>query len=211
VYAVFNPLAMLLYPGGTLIDHDAEGYSFLGNFFSDLGMAHTYAGEAKVLSLILFASALALIGVAFLSFFAMMPSFFTRTRLERVASRLGATAGVLAGISCIGIAATPWDLRLDVHMVFSYSLSVSLLLAVVCYLVAMLKKKDYPKAYAAVLVVYLIILAAFLGLMAVGPDSDTRQGLVMLAVGQKIAIYSGMMCWSVQFLGALAYERGHSA
>jgi hypothetical protein len=131
VYTVFNPLAMVLYPGGTLADQDAEGYSLLENFFSDLGMAHTYAGEAKVVSLMLFASALALIGIAFVLFFAVMPSLFTGTRLERVASRLGSVGGVLAGLSCIGIAATPWDLYLGVHMVFSSGLSVSFLLSMV--------------------------------------------------------------------------------
>jgi hypothetical protein len=210
VYIVFNPLAMLLYPGGTLIDQDARGYSFLENFFSDLGMAHTYAGKAKVVSLVLFASALALIGIAFVLFFAMMPSTFTETRLERVSSRLGSVGGVLAGVSCMGIAATPWDLYLGAHMIFSYCLSVSFLLAVVCYLLAILKSADYPTGYAAAFGAYLVILAAYVGLMFLGPDTDTRTGLVILAVGQKVAIYSGMMCWFAQFLGALAYDRRHS-
>jgi hypothetical protein len=201
---------MVLYPGGTLADQDAAGYSFLENFFSDLGMARTYAGEAKVLSLMLFASALALIGIAFVLFFAMMPSIFTETRLERVASRLGSIGGVLAGLSCMGIAATPWDLYLSAHMVFSCGLSVSFLLAVVCYLVAMLKNANYPNAYAAVFAAYLVILAAYVGLMFLGPDIDTRNGLMILAAGQKMAIYSGMVCWFVQFLGALAYDRRHS-
>jgi hypothetical protein len=210
VYAVLNPLAMLLYPGGTLMDPDAEGYSLLGNFFSDLGMAHTYAGETKLLSLMLFASALAPIGIALVLFFAMMPSWFTATRLERVASRLGSIGGVLAGLSCIGIAATPWDLYSSAHMVFSYGLSVSFLLAVVCYLVAMLKNADYANAYAAVFAAYLVILAAYVGLMFLGPDIDTRNGLMVLAAGQKIAIYSGMVCWFAQFLGAFAHHRRHS-
>lgn len=210
VYAVFNLMAMLLYPGGTVIDQDARGYSFLENFFSDLGMAHTYAGEAKVLSLVLFASALVLVGIAFVLFFAMMSSTFTETRLERVTSRLGSIGGVLAGVSCIGIAATPWDVYSGAHIVFSYGLSASFLLAVVCYLIAMLKSADYPNAYAAVFAAYLVILGAFACLMVLGLDAKTRQGLVILAAGQKVAIYSGILCWSVQFLGALAYHRRHS-
>jgi hypothetical membrane protein len=131
VYAVLNPLAMLFYPGGTSTDQDAEGYSFLENFFSDLGMVHTYRGEPKALSLVLFASALVLIGIAFVLFFAVMPSYFVKTRLERTASRIGSIAGVLAGVSCIGIAATPWDFYLNAHMIFAFGLSLSFLIAVV--------------------------------------------------------------------------------
>jgi hypothetical membrane protein len=210
VYALFNPLAMLLYPGGTSTDQDAEGYSFLENFFSDLGMVHTYSGEPKALSLVLFASALVLIGIAFVLFFAIMPSCFTKTRLERVASRIGSVAGVLAGVSCIGIAATPWDISLNVHMIFVFGLSLSFLLAVVCCSVAILKNEKYPNAYAGVFAVYLVILAAYVCLLFLGPDMSTREGIVVMAVGQKIAIYSGMLCWFTQFLGALGYHRRHS-
>jgi hypothetical protein len=210
LYALFNPLAMVFYPGGTLIDHDAEGYSFLANFFSDLGMTRTYAGEAKVLSLILFATALALMGIALVLFFVIMPGSFTETRLARAISWLGSIGGVVAGFSCIGIAATPWDVHLGAHMVFSRALSVSFLLAVVCYVVAISRSETYANAYAVVLAGYLIILAVYVSLMFLGPGIDTRTGLVIMAAGQKIVIYAGMMCWFAQFLGALAYHRRHS-
>ncbi len=68
VHALFDPLAMVLYPGGTLIDEDAEGYLFFENFYSDLGMAQTYGGEPNTLSLLLFASVNALNGIALVFF-----------------------------------------------------------------------------------------------------------------------------------------------
>jgi hypothetical protein len=202
VYALFNLLAMLLYPGSTSSDKHARGYSFSQNFFSDLGMTRTYGGEPKMLSLVLFASALVLIGVAFVLFFAIMPSYFTATRSQRVSSWIGSIGGVLAGVSCIGIAATPWDLYFDAHLVFAFGLSASFLLAVVCYFVAILMNKGYSNVYAAVLAAYMVILAAYSCLMVLGPGIDTGEGLVILATGQKIVIYSGMVCWFVQFLGA---------
>jgi hypothetical membrane protein len=207
VYALFNPLAMLFYPGGTSIDPDAEGYSFLENFFSDLGMVRTYGGEPKALSLVLFASALVVMGIAYVLFFAIMPGYFVETRVEKVASRLGSVAGVLAGVSCLGIAATPWDLFLDAHVVFASGLSTSFLLAVVCYAVAIWKNRSYANAYAAVFAAYLVILAAYVCLMVLGPDPSTGEGLVVMAAGQKVAIYTGMLCWFVQFLGALDHHR----
>lgn len=210
VYACFNLLAMLLYPGGTDADWDVEGYLFFENFFSDLGMVRTYDGQTNTSSLLLFASALVLMGIAFICFFVLIPGYFNNTRLERVSSRIGSVGGVLAGVSCIGIAATPWDLVLSAHLIFVFSLSASFLLAVVSYSVAILANNQYRNRYAAVFGVYATILGAYLCLMSLGPDIDTREGLVILATGQKIVIYSGMLCWFVQFLGALEYHKLHS-
>ena len=54
------------------------------------------------------------------------------------------------------------------------------------------------------------MLGAYSCLMFLGPDIDTREGLVILATGQKIVIYLGMICWFAQFLGALEYDKLHS-
>jgi hypothetical protein len=207
VYAVLNLLAMIVYPGGTSSSQDASSYLFFENYFSDLGMVRTYGGQPKTLSLVLFASALVLMGTAFILFSVIMPSCFTATRVERVSSRIGSVGGILAGISCAGIAVTPWDLCLSAHLVFVGCLSASFLLAVVSYFVAVLANRRYPNTYAAVFAVYTIILGVYLGLMFLGPDIGTRQGLVILATGQKVVIYSGMVCWFVQFLGAYEYYK----
>jgi hypothetical protein len=41
-YGILNMFAMIFYPGGTSSDAEKTGYSFLENFFSDLGMVRTY-------------------------------------------------------------------------------------------------------------------------------------------------------------------------
>jgi hypothetical protein len=210
LYALFDPLAMVFYPGGTLIDEDAEGYSFFENFYSDLGMVQTYGGEPNTLSLLLWASVHVLNGIALVFFSLIMPSYFTATRLERFSSRVGSVCGVLAGVSAVG-AVIPWDLYLSAHLVFTFSTAASFLLAFVFYSVAMLKNRRYPNAYAGVFAVYLVIAGAYFGLTILArPDPDTREGLVILATGQKIVIYSGFVCSFVQYLGALDYHRRHS-
>ena len=140
VHALFDPLAMVLYSGGTSIDEDAEGYSFFENFYSDLGMTQTYGGEANTLSLLLWASVNALNGIALVFFSVIMPSYFTATRLERFSSRVGSICGVLAGISSVG-AVIPWDLYLIAHLVFTFGTSALFLLAFAFYSVAMLKNR----------------------------------------------------------------------
>jgi hypothetical protein len=207
LYALFNILAMVLYPGGTSIVSDRVGYSFFENFFSDLGMARTYSGEPNTLSQLLFASALVLVGIVLIIFFLLMVSYFTESKLEKNSSRIGSTAGIIAGSACVGIAMTPWDLYLNVHLIFVFALSFAFLVVLISYSIAILSNKPYPNLYAWVFVAYAFILVAYIGLMMVGPDIETSSGLRMTATGQKIVIYSGMLCLFVQILGAFFYNK----
>ena len=207
VYALFNISAMIFYPGGTSVDKDRIGYSFTENFFSDLGMVETYAGQSKTISLLLFASALILIGILLLLFVVVFRSYFDGSKLERYSSRIGSVGGVLAGISCIGIAVTPWDLYLEAHTVFSYILSISFLITFIAYAIAIYVNREYPNTYAVVLVIYMFFLLIFMGLMIFGPNINTSTGLRVLAIGQKIVLYLGMLCIFIQFLGAFFYNR----
>jgi hypothetical protein len=207
IYALFNILAMVLYPGGTSIDSDRVGYSFFENFFSDLGMAKTYSGEPNSLSQLLFASALVLVGIVLIIFFLLMVGYFNESKLEKNSSRIGSTAGILAGMACIGIATAPWDLYLNIHLIFVFVLSFVLLVVFISYSIAILSKKTYPNLYAWVFVAYAFFLAAYIGLMMMGPDIETTSGTRIMATGQKILIYSGMLCLFVQILGAFHYNK----
>ena len=144
LYALFNILAMVLYPGGTSIDSDRVGYSFFENFFSDLGMARTYSGEPNALSQLLFASALVLVGIVLIIFFLLMVSYFNESKLEKNSSRIGSTAGILAGMACIGIAAAPWDLYLNIHLIFVFVLSFAFLVVFFYYYNAILINNPKP-------------------------------------------------------------------
>jgi magnesium-transporting ATPase (P-type) len=207
IYALLNILAMVFYPGGTSIDRDRIAYSFFENFFSDLGMARTYSGEPNTLSRLLFTSALILVGIVLIAFFLLLVSYFNETKLEMNSSRIGSAAGILAGIACIGIATTPWDLYLNIHMIFVFALSFALLVVLISYSIAILSNKPYPNLYAWVFMFYAFILAIYIVLMRVSPDIETASGLRIMATGQKILIYSGMLCLFVQVLGAFFYNK----
>ena len=207
IYALFNVLAMVFYPGGTSLDYDRVGYSFLENFFSDLGMIRTYSGEPNTLSLWLFASALVLVGIVLIIFFSILMSYFNESKLERNSSRIGSIAGILAGIACVGIASTPWDLYLNIHLIFVFVLSFALLIVLISYSIAILTSKPYPNLYAWVFIAYAFLLTVYIAVMMAGPDIETTSGLRILAAGQKIVIYSGMLCLCVQVLGAFHYNK----
>ena len=207
IYALFNILAMVYYPGGTSIDNNRVGYSFFENFFSDLGMVRTYSGESNALSQFLFASALILVGVVLIIFFLLMVSYFNESKPERISSRIGSSAGFLAGIACIGIAAAPWDLHLDIHLIFVFVLSFALLVVFISYFIAIFSNKSYPNLFAWVLGAYALVLTVYIALIIMGPDVETTSGLRVMATGQKILIYSGMLCLFIQILGAFFYNK----
>jgi hypothetical protein len=202
LYGILNVLAMIVYPGGTSSDAEKRGYSFLENFFSDLGMVRTYAGEPNTLSSSLFASALVLVGLVLILFFLLLSTYFPKPSLGKNLSRAGTIAGVLSGISCIGIALTPWDRFLAVHMVFAYCLSLSFLAVALLYSVAILRNPAYSNVYAIVFIAYFAVLLIFVVLMVLGPDLESTTGRRVLATGQKVCIYSGMICMALQVVGA---------
>ena len=206
-YGILNVLAMIFYPGGTLSDVEKTGYSFLENFFSDLGMVRTYTGQPNTLSSLLFASALVLVGGVLMLFFLLLTTYFPEPLLGKNLSRAGTIAGFVSGISCIGIALTPWDRFLEVHMIFAYCLSLSFLTVALLYAVAIFRNPVYPNAYAIVFIAYFVVLLMFIVLMGLGLDLESAIGRRVLATGQKVCIYSGMICIALQVVGAYVFNR----
>jgi hypothetical membrane protein len=207
LYGILNVLAMIFYPGGTLSDARRTGYSFLENFFSDLGMVRTYAGELNTLSSSLFASALVLVGLVLMLFFLLWSNDFPEPSLGKNLSRTGTIAGVVSGVSCIGIALTPWDRFLEAHMVFAYCLSLAFLAVALLYAAAIFRNPLYSNAYAILFIAYFVVLLMFVGLMVLGPGLEGTAGRRVLAAGQKVCIYSGMVCIALQVVGAYVFNR----
>ena len=209
LYGILNVLAMIFYPGGTSHDAGKTGYSFVENFFSDLGMVRTYMGRPNTLSSLLFASALVLVGVVLMLFFLLLSTYFPEPLLGKNLSRAGTLAGIVSGISCIGLALTPWDRFLELHMFFAYCLSLSFLTVALLYAAAIFRNPVYSNAYAIVFIAYFAVLLMFVVLMGLELDLESTIGRRVLATGQKVCIYSGMICIALQVVGAYAYNRDY--
>jgi hypothetical membrane protein len=210
LYGILNILAMIVYSGGTSGDAERTEYSCLDNYFSDLGMVRTYRGEPNTLSCPLFASALVLVGLVLMLFFPLLSTCFPEPLLGQSLSRAGTTAGIVSGISCVGIALTPWDRFLEMHMFSAYCLSLSFLAVALLYSAAILRNPAYPNGYAVVFIVYFVVLLMFVTLMVLGPDPESSTGGRALATGQKVCIYSGMVCIGLQVVGAYLFNRDYA-
>ena len=152
-----------------------------------------------------------LAGLSLIAFFLAVPPHFAENRTARRLSLIGSTVGVISGIGFIGIAAVPADVNLTLHRLFVYVAFTGFLLVVFCYSAAILKSRTYPRAYAYAYFAYAVILALYLVMLFSGPAVETTGGLTIQAVGQKIVVYTGIVCVVIQSYGAYQVERRRMA
>lgn len=206
-FVVLTLLGMVAYPGGTLRDPALPRYSFLQNFFSDLGLLTAHNGADNGVSAALFIVALTTGGLALLLYFLSAPVLF---RAQRWAFRLalaGSLFGVLTGVGFVGVAWTPADVLVGPHVRFVLLAFRSLPLVALLYGAAILLTPGYPNRYAAAFGVFGLLLIAYLWLLTAGPDTTTPAGLVIQAAGQKVIVYAAIVSMGYQCLGALRLTR----
>jgi hypothetical protein len=205
-FVVLTAAAMLFYPGGTRVDPTTSGYSFFVNFFSDLGLTHTTAGQPNTVSAILFVTALTLAGGGLVLFFLAYPRFFSGSRSGKVLSGTGSLFGVITGLCFVGVAFTPADLFLEAHAAFVIWAFRAFPLAAILYLVAIFRQRDVPNRYGWVFVAFAGLLVLYLLLLTVGPALDSAQGIAIQATGQKVIVYASIVSILVQANGARRME-----
>jgi len=201
-FVVLTFVAMLVYPGGTESNPRAVGYSFFGNFFSELGLTRTYLGRPNTASFLLFVTALSVAGICIVLYFLNAPCLFRGCRAERFLSLLGSMAGAVSGVAYVGIAMTPADRFIAPHVTFVYVAFVSFFLAVLFYTGAILASRSYPRWLGAVWVMFAVVLAGYLWLLFFGPRDTPTQ-----ATGQKIVVYAMIVCMLIQGVGAYRVQR----
>jgi len=176
---------MLVFPGGATYEPDARRYLFLQNFFSDLGATQTQRGQSNLFSMILFIVALLSVGA---SLIVAAPVWKRVIASRDKKGYFGDTAqlfAVLSGICYSGIAVTPWNLMLDIHMLFVQG-AFTLLLAFVICLTAMQLRNTWPVRYIVSNVVYIAILTGYVFVLFHGPNLLTLHGLMFQVIAQKL-------------------------
>ena len=206
LFVVLTAAAMLIYPGGTNTDKTTVGYSFLGNFFSDLGLTIAHNGQTNSMASLMFLVALGSAGGALILFFVAFLQFFVGGA-RRALSVLGTLFGLIAGACFIGVALTPANLFGEAHGNFVRGAFFTFLIAVVFYIIAIIRAPDYPSAYAWIFIVFAVLLTVYLGLIFAGPSARTPEGQFIQVTGQKIIAYASIISVFMQSLGALRVNR----
>lgn len=204
-FVVLTFIAMLTYPGGSVDDHAAPGYSFTHSFLSNLGMLTALSGEPNWVSAALFFISLAAAGTCLVIFFIIFPRLFQSRRIQRLLGLVGSIFGVLAGISFVGIAFTPADIARPGHVQFVLWAFRLFPLAVLFYTPVMFMEKRYPQRYAWVFAIFCLMLIGYYLLLTNGPDFDSPQWLVIQVLGQKVIAYASILSIGIQSSGAYRF------
>jgi hypothetical protein len=210
-FVVLTTMAMVFYAGGTYYDPTTAGYSFFNNPFSDLGLTRSLSGQPNTVSSILFTVALLLAGGGVILFSAAFHQFFRRSMLGKVLGGIGAFFGVITGICFAGVGLTPWDVNGPLHGNFVLTAFSAFTLAAIFYAATILHDRQYPRRFAAVLIVFAVLLALYIVLMFTAPLGDTPAGGMIQTTGQKIIVYASILSIFIEAVGALQVGRGRLA
>lgn len=202
VFVALTIGAMWVYPGGTFVDHASTGYDFLRNFFSDTGMTAAHNGLPNPVGRMLFTVATTVAGTGLVLFFAAFPEFFTRTPTSRRLAIAGTAFGIVAGVCFVGIAFTPADRLLDIHIQFVLWAFRTFPLAAFLFAAAIVVTGDYPRRYAAAFLGFGVLLVSYILLLEFGPSIRTPAGLLIQATGQKVIVYASIIVVMIQAIGA---------
>ena len=204
-FVVLSFGAMLFYPGGAMYQPDARKYLFFQNFFSDLGATLTRRGQGNLIAMILFMAALIPIGISLAIASPVWKHVIAESGRGMFFGHAAQVTSALAGICYVGIAVTPWNLLLDVHMLFVQG-AFTLLLGFVACLTVMQIQSGWLARYIASNLVYVVVLAAYVFVLFHGPNLRTRNGLVFQVIAQKIIVYISILNLVYQAIGVIAAQ-----
>jgi hypothetical protein len=118
VAAVLTGVAMILYPGGTVLRPATRGYSFFENSLSDLGGTVAWSGQANPGSLFHLAACLILV-LAGGSCFLMLIRVYSSSPTTGFLARAAGAFVLVAGAGLVGAALAPQDRHPALHGQFT--------------------------------------------------------------------------------------------
>ena len=182
----FALASIALYPGGTLRDASVPGYSPFQNFLSDLGMTVAYNGAANrpgsasfILSLVLLVIGL---GGCVIGFFRQ----YSADPRSRPWARAAAFVALLVCLAFVGVAATPENLVLGLHIQLTFFAFRAFLASAVLFTVASARCSSAPPRVSVGWSVLTVALGIYVWLQTWGPHVRDPGGLEVQVVAQKL-------------------------
>ncbi|TFF85892.1 MAG: hypothetical protein EU518_00305 [Promethearchaeota archaeon] len=197
-YCIFGLIAMYFYSGGTLYNSSQPGFTFWGNYFSDLGRIIALSGESNLISFIIFTPSALLFSVSFIPFIILMPNFFNRHNNQYNIAKLGSLAGIFAVIFLIITILTPWDIFGNIHLLFATLFNFAGSFIALFYFIAILKEENFPNRYGVAYLILLILAIIYIILTFSTYHLPINEKVIIQASYQKISQYSFLICYFLQ-------------
>ena len=132
-------VAIFIYPGGTMVDKNTDGYELSENYISDLGREVSLSRESNKTGSRLFNGSLILLGICTLPFFLFMPTHaYDKVGALTVAGALG----VVACLSLVIAGSNPFDTAPISHAMAAFVWMVCTFLAASLHGICMLTSKE---------------------------------------------------------------------
>jgi len=189
-------LGMIVYPGGTMYDITAEGYTFSSNFFSDLGTYSSRNGEPNYFSMILFAISLTIVGITFSIYYVSLPRIFNDDIINYSLALIGSFFAIGGSICLIGTGFTPSDIVLEEHIFFANNIFHFFLITSLLYTIIIFRSNQLDKKYATGYLLFFISIFIYVLILQFGPPANAGQSaLIFQVISQKMIVI--VFCFSV--------------
>lgn len=177
--------AMDRYPGGTPLDATSTRYSVSQNFLSDLGMTAAYNGQPNRIGASLFVVSLLLLVIGMGGQLASITRELSHNPRSRRWARAAALCGVLACIAFTGVAFTPENRLMGLHL--SFTVWGWRIVPLIAALLGVASWHTGARRAAATWFVASALLGAYAALGTWGPSPIEPHGLVVQVIAQKVA------------------------
>ena len=189
---VLTAAAMLAYPGGTPANPGSPGYDFYQNFLSDLGMTASYAGQRNYLGAALFVASVAILLIGIGSVIAGALRHYASYPAARPIVRAASGLGLLIVLLSIGVAVTPENLVMDLHVLFTRlawraAPVFTLLMAVATFRIGPSARNSWRGWTATT-----VVLVGYVITMELAPIG-TAAGFTVQVVAQKVATLAAVV------------------
>jgi hypothetical protein len=193
VATVLTIVAGIRYPGGTFQDHSTRGYLFFENFLSDLGMTVAHNGEANRFGAILFIVGLLVLVVGLGGSLVGFVRLHSAAKESRTFARLAGLVGLVVCVCFAGVAFTPENRFLGLHIFFTRAAWRLFVLVPLFLFVASVRSDDVPPGIRSAWLFLTIMLAGYVWVLDFGPRVSAPGGLVTQATAQKIIAITAVL------------------
>ncbi len=193
VAAALAIASMLCYPGGTPLDATTSHYDIIQNFLSDLGMTVSYGGHSNRLGATLFIASVSIIVLALGVCLVIFVRTLARTPAARRLMRLAALIGTLACVALIGVAATPENRMMGLHIEFTRWAFRAFPIVTILFAFATLSDTRFRRRAAAGWILLTLALAVYVAVMQWGPAMTSASALATHVIAQKLIVLIGLV------------------
>ncbi|MFW9919774.1 MAG: hypothetical protein ACFFED_09260 [Candidatus Thorarchaeota archaeon] len=172
LFVIFTFIDMLIYPGG---------YSFLDNYFSELGLT-VINGTPALLNYVLFSLACTSAAICSLPFWLAIRREFNESQILKYLGWIGTIMGLLAAPFLSALALFAGDVFPLQHGLSTMIFFILYASAIIIYSIGMLVNREYNSLFS--LVGFAVAAICFLHIF-----------LIHTALMQKVAVYS-LVLWS---------------